>query len=109
KYPQNDLVVRNLAVAGDEVVTRHRSENFGSPDDWLKKVEADVVFAFFGYNESFKGYEGLEKFRADLDKFLKHVAAENYSGRSAPRIVLFSPTADEKRTDPNYPNPAANN
>src|SRR5688572_22423722 len=74
KFPEQDLVVRNLAVAGDEVVTRHRSENFGSPDDWLKKVEADVIFAFFGYNESFKGYEGLEKFRDDLDKFVKRTA-----------------------------------
>ena len=109
KFPKHDLVVRNLAVAGDEVVARHRSENFGSPDDWLKKVEADVVFAFFGYNESFKGYEGLEKFRQDLDKFLKHTASQNYSAHGAPRIVLFSPTADEKHTNPNYPDPAANN
>src|SRR5688572_14255889 len=69
KFPQHDLVFRNLAVAGDEVVTRHRSENFGSPDEWLTKVQADVIFAYFGYNESFKGYEGLEKFRTDLDKF----------------------------------------
>src|SRR5206468_400663 len=71
KHPRLNLVVRNLAVAGDEIVTRHRSENFGSPDDWLKKTEADVILAFFGFNESFKGYAGLEKFKADLDKFLK--------------------------------------
>src|SRR5436190_12311148 len=109
KFAKQDLVVRNLAVAGDEVVTRHRSENFGSPDDWLKKVQADVVFAFFGYNESFSGYQGLEKFRSDLDKFLKHTVAENYSGRGAPRIVLFSPTADETHRDPNFPDTAANN
>ena len=109
KFPQHELVVRNLAVAGDEVVTRHRSENFGSPDDWLKKVEADVVFAFFGYNEGFKGYDGLEKFKSDLDKFLKDTLARNYSGKGAPRIVLFSPTADEKHLDPNLPDPSANN
>src|SRR5688572_22801953 len=109
KFPQHELVVRNLAVAGDEVVTRHRSENFGSPDEWLQKVEADVIFAFFGYNESFKGYEGLEKFRSDLNKFLKETSAKNYSGRGPVRIVLFSPAADEKHADPNFPNPAANN
>ena len=45
KFPEHDLVVRNLAAAGDEVVTRHRSENFGSPDEWLKKVQADVIIA----------------------------------------------------------------
>lgn len=109
KFPQHELVVRNLAVAGDEVVTRHRSENFGSPDEWLQKVEADVIFAFFGYNESFKGYEGLEKFRSDLNKFLKETSAKNYSGRGPVRIVLFSPAADEKHADPNFPDPAANN
>ena len=53
KYPKHDLVFRNLAVAGDEVAFRHRSENFGSPDDWLTKTKADVIFAFFGFNESF--------------------------------------------------------
>src|SRR5205085_11724875 len=55
QFPQHDLVVRNLARAGDEVVTRHRSESFGTPDEWLTKVKADVVLAFFGFNESFKG------------------------------------------------------
>ena len=70
QFPQHHLVVRNLAAAGDEVVIRHRSENFGAPDDWLNRTKADVIFAFFGFNESFKGYAGLEKFRGDLDKFL---------------------------------------
>src|SRR6266536_2622692 len=109
RYPRHDLVVRNLAFAGDEVVTRHRSENFGSPDDWLKKTQADVIFAFFGFNESFKGYAGLEKFRADLDKFLKHTLGSNYSGKGAPRLVLFSPIANEKLLDPNFPDPKDNN
>ncbi len=107
--PGDSLVFRNLAASGDEVATRARSENFGSPDDWLKRVEADVILAFFGYNESFKGYEGLDKFKADLDKFLKNTLAQNYSGRGAPRIVLFSPVADEKHPDPNFPDPAPNN
>jgi len=109
KHPERELVVRNLAVAGDEVAMRHRSENFGSPDEWLKKVEADVVFAFFGYNESFAGYDGLEKFKGDLDKFLKNTLKNNYSGRAAARVVLFSPSADEKHQDGNYPDPELNN
>src|SRR2546422_920350 len=84
QFPQHDLVFRNLAVSGDEVVTRHRSENFGSPDDWLTKTKADIILAFFGFNESFKGDEGLEKFKQDLDKFLKDTKAKNYSGKSPP-------------------------
>ena len=106
KHPDHNLVFRNLAAAGDEVTTRHRSENFGTPEDWLKKTEADVILAFFGFNESFKGYEGVEKYKADLDKFLKETAAKNYSGKGSPRIVLFSPIAAEKHQDPNYPDPA---
>ncbi len=109
KFPKDDLVFRNLAVAGDEVVLRHRSENFGSPDQWLTKVKADVIFAFFGFNESFKGEAGLEKFKQDLDKFVKDTKAKNYSGKGSPRLVLFSPIANERLADPNMPDPSANN
>src|SRR5580704_9516722 len=49
RYPDCDLVFRNLAVPTDEVALRHRPENFGSQDDWLTKVKADVIFAFFGF------------------------------------------------------------
>src|ERR1051326_1916029 len=109
RFPGHDLVFRNLAVSGDEVATWHRSENFGSRDDWLHKTKADVIFAFYGFNESFQGREGLEKFKADLDQFLKHTRSQNYSGKGEPRVVLFSPIAAEKINDPDLPDPAANN
>src|SRR5271154_424013 len=35
--PENDLTVRDLGFSADEVNVRPRSEDFGSPDDWLKK------------------------------------------------------------------------
>ncbi|HEU0008327.1 MAG TPA: PVC-type heme-binding CxxCH protein [Verrucomicrobiae bacterium] len=109
KFPGHDLVFRNLCASGDEITTWHRSENFGSRDKWLEKVQADVVFAFYGFNESFKGYDGLEKFKNDLDKFLKETLEKNYSGKGAARLVLFGPAADEKHPDPNFPDPAPNN
>jgi len=109
KYPKHDLVFRNLAVAGDEVAFRHRSENFGSPNEWLTKTKADVIFAFFGFNESFGGEAKLDKFKQDLDKFLKETKEKNYSGKGAPRVVLFSPIANEKLNDPNAPDPTVNN
>ncbi len=109
RSPQLDLVFRNLAVAGDEVAFRHRSENFGSPDQWLQKVKADVIFAFFGYNESFKGREGLEQFKSDLDKYLKETSKRDFSGKGPPRIVLFSPIAAEKTQDRNLPDPTLTN
>ena len=65
-FAGQQLTVRNLGFAGDEVVTRMRSENFGTPDEWLAKVKADTIFAFFGFNEAFAGYDGVEKFKADF-------------------------------------------
>jgi glucose/arabinose dehydrogenase/lysophospholipase L1-like esterase len=109
KFPDHDLVFRNLAVAGDEVATWHRSEDFGSRDEWLAKTRADVIFAFYGFNESFAGDAGLNKFKQDLGKFLQHTKTNHYSGRGSPRIVLFSPSACEKLDDPNQPDPTANN
>jgi len=109
RYPDCDLVFRNLAVPADEVALRHRPEGFGTQDDWLTKAQADVIFAFFGFNESFQGKAGLEKFKADLDSFLKTTLDKNYSGKGHPRIVLFSPIANERTQDPNFPDPAANN
>ncbi|HEX5223002.1 MAG TPA: PVC-type heme-binding CxxCH protein [Verrucomicrobiae bacterium] len=109
KFPDHKLVFRNLAVAGDEVATWHRSENFGSRDEWLKQTKADVVFGFYGFNESFAGDAGLEKFKKDLAKFVEQTKAANYSGKGAPRLVLFSPIANEELADPSQPDPTANN
>lgn len=109
RFPRHDLIFRNLAVSGDEVATWHRSENFGSRDEWLAKTKADVIFAFYGFNESFKGPAGLDKFKKDLDQFLKDTKTKNYSGKGAPRLVLFSPIANEKTNDPNLPDPKSNN
>lgn len=102
-HPQHQLVIRNLAVSGDEVATRHRSENFGTPDQWLERVQATVVFAFFGFNESFQGPDGLPKFRADLDRWVKETSAKSYSGRGPVRLVLVSPVAVERHRDTQYP------
>src|SRR4051812_11016576 len=91
KFPGHDLVFRNLGFSGDEITTRMRSEAFGSPDEWLRNEKADVIFAFFGYNESYKGYDGLQNFRKDLEKLIKDTLKQNYSGKGNARLVLFSP------------------
>src|SRR5262249_36047113 len=109
KFPEHDLVFRNLAVAADEVALRPRSADFGTPDEWLTKVQADVVFAFFGFNESFKGAGGMEKFVADLQKFIADTRQANYGGKGAPRLVLFSPIAAERHSNSNFPDPASIN
>src|SRR5262245_50640791 len=88
RFPQQELVIRNLGFAADELTVRLRSANFGSPDQWLAKNQTDVVFAFFGYNESFAGEAGLPKFKADLGAFLRSKLGQKYNGRSSPRPIL---------------------
>jgi glucose/arabinose dehydrogenase/azurin/lysophospholipase L1-like esterase len=126
RFPQHDLVIRNLGFSGDEIATRLRSKNFGSPDEWLSGIgetiggyqenrlkgantKADVVFAFFGYNESYGGDAGLSPFRQQLDEWITHTLAQKYNGKSAPRIVLFSPIAHEDLHNPDLPDGRENN
>ncbi len=100
RFPGQELVFRNLGFSGDELTLRLRSAGFGSPDDHLTAVEADVVLAFFGYNESFAGAEGLDKFKHDLADFIKHTLGQKYNGEDAPRLVLLSPIAHEDLARP---------
>lgn len=136
RYPDHQLVFRNLAASGDEVNgwrdanKRLRSMSFGSQDEWLAgaapvpqpdklskrdegkvlsnrfqncNTKADVIFAFYGYNESFAGDVGLAAFKEDLSAFIEHIATQKYNGTSAPRLVLFSPLPQERIDDPNLP------
>ncbi|MEO2018162.1 MAG: PVC-type heme-binding CxxCH protein [Fuerstiella sp.] len=109
RFPRQELVFRNLGFSADTLTTRPRSQNFGTPDEWLAKVKADVIFAFFGYNESFAGEEGLPSFRQDLADYIDHWQGQKYNGQSAPRLVLFSPIAHEDLRDPNLPDGSENN
>ncbi|MCH2201809.1 MAG: GDSL-type esterase/lipase family protein [Fuerstiella sp.] len=108
-FPTYDLVFRNLGYPGDELKQRSRADNFGSPDQWLTKVKADVIFGFFGYNEAFRGEGGLTSFRENLAEILDGMLQHQYNGRSAPRIVMFSPIAHEDLKSPHLPDGSANN
>jgi glucose/arabinose dehydrogenase/azurin/lysophospholipase L1-like esterase len=107
--PNLDLTFRNLAFSCDEVVTRLITDTGASRSQWLARTHADVVLAFFGFNESFAGPEGLPRFKQELEGFIKETLVANYSGNGAPRLVLFSPIAEEKMPDPNLASPVANN
>src|SRR5207249_3417522 len=109
RFPEHQLVFRDLGFTGDELTVRLRSAGFGSPDEWLTSTKADVIFAFFGYNESFAGPSGLDKFKKELDEFIKHTLAQKYNGKSPPRLVLFSPIAHENLHDRNFPDGHENN
>jgi len=108
-YPQHELVIRNIAFSGDEIAPKVHTDTGATREEWLAKLKTDVILAFYGFNESFNGPAGLDKFKQELDAFLKEKLKANYSGKGAPRIVLFSPIAAEKMLDPNFADPTQTN
>ncbi len=120
RYPDSTLFIRNLGDPGDtpgfrprsgtkdpwafpgaedfqtEYATPSGSEGFlEKPDQWLTRLQADIVIGFFGFNESFQGKENLENFRAELEAWILHSKAQQYNGKSAPQLALVSPIAFE--------------
>lgn len=100
---------RNLGFSGDQVARRPRNKDFTSPEDYLKICQADVIFAFFGYNESFEDDAGLDRFKDELGQMVDSYRQLKPNGKTEPRIVLFSPIAHENLNDPNLPDGQANN
>lgn len=120
RYPDSTLLIRNIcdggdtpgfrphsgkmdpwAFAGAEDFQTELAKNSGSegefekPDEWLTRLRADVLIAFFGYSESFEGAEGLEDFKKDLEAFILHTKKQQYNGKIEPEIVLVSSIAFE--------------
>ncbi|MCU0339645.1 MAG: c-type cytochrome [Spirosomaceae bacterium] len=120
RYPNNNLLIRNMCDGGDTPGFRPHSARFtpwaftgaerfqreyatpsGSeghieyPDQWLTRLKTDVILAMFGYSESFQGAAGVANFKAELDAFVKHTLNQNYNGKSAPQLALVSPIAFE--------------
>ncbi len=118
RYPDSLLFIRNMCDGGNtpgfrphsgrespwafqeaelfqtELANKSGSQgHFETPDEWLTRLSADVIVAFFGYNESFAGEAGLENFKGELSAFIQHSKAQRYNGESAPQLVLVSPIA----------------
>jgi len=100
RFPQHELVVRNLCFPADEINVRPRSQNFGSPADHLKHSQADVILYFFGFNESFRGPDHIESFARELRELVQRTKAQDYGGQGSTRIVLVSPIAVENLGNP---------
>jgi len=104
---KKELVFRNHGFAGDKVNNRPRNSGFPSADAYLEISEADVILAFWGYNESFDN--SPDSFRADLAKWVDETKGKKYNGEAAPRLVLLSPIAHENLGQANLPDGSANN
>jgi mono/diheme cytochrome c family protein/glucose/arabinose dehydrogenase len=124
RYPDSMLYIRNMSDGGNTPGFRPHSGRqspwafpgaekfqtelakdpdhqgfYESPFDWITRHKADIIIAFFGYNESFKGAEGLENYKAELDAFIKNTLAQKYNGKTAPQLILVSPIAFENLSD----------
>jgi hypothetical protein len=95
RFPELELVVRDLGWSADELTLRPRSLNFKDHGHNLDDHKADVILAFFGFNESFGGKTGLAKFEGDLARFIDETNAARYNGSTPPRLVLVSPIPHE--------------
>ncbi|MBJ7346895.1 MAG: heme-binding protein, partial [Gemmataceae bacterium] len=70
-------------------------------DDPLFTFNPDTFLCFFGFNESFAGPLGVEKFKADYEKFIDEYS-QKYArddSKSSPRFVIISPIAFESTGD----------
>lgn len=120
RFPSDSLTIRNMCDAGDtpgfrphssrptpwafpgaeqfqtELANTSGSEGvFEYPDQWLNRLGTDAIIAFFGYNESFEGQQGLQNFKDELQAFITHTKNQTYNGESSPELVLVSPIAFE--------------
>ena len=103
RFPDQQLVFRNLGFSADAVDARLRVEGFGSQDEWLERTRADAVFVFFGFNESFAGPEGISEFQSKLTDMIRGLLGNEYNSEGPPAIVLFSPIAQEDLGNPHLP------
>jgi len=103
RHPELELRFRNLSLSGDRPGHHPRSKGFTPMEEYLRHVGADVVFAFFGYNESYAGAEGLPAYERSLEEMIDRFRGAMPNGESFPRIVLFGPPAREDLGDPNLP------
>ena len=94
-FPKSELTVRNLTWAADQLGTEPRPANFADVEQHLTIAKADVIFAAYGFNESFAGESGLPEFRQKLSAYVADLKQKAFNGKTAPRIVLVSPIANE--------------
>ncbi len=120
RYPDSLLYIRNMCDGGNtpgfrphagrnspwafpgaekfqtELATHSDSQGFfESPDEWLTRHQINIIIAFFGFNESFQGNEGLENYKAELDAFIKHTLAQQYNTSRPIQLAIVSPIAFE--------------
>lgn len=99
-HPDKRLTVRNLGWSGDTPSLQPRELNFGGMEEHLTWLEADVIIAAFGMNESFESEAGIDRFGEELRDWVRAMQSQKFNGETAPRLVLLSPIAHENLGPP---------
>lgn len=127
RYPEQNLTIRNMGDEGNTPGFRpHPGRNqdkqyafpgakellpkelqasskpqghFETPDQWLTRLGADTIVAFFGYNSSFGGPADLDRYKKELEAFIQHTLSQKYNGKSTPQLALVSPTTVQDLSD----------
>ncbi|HEX5470913.1 MAG TPA: PVC-type heme-binding CxxCH protein [Lacipirellulaceae bacterium] len=104
RFPRLELLVRNFGWPADAVDNSQRPNNYTTIDDPLKVFSPDTYLCFFGFNESFAGPSGEQRFRVAYGKYLDEMA-KRYprTNGKPPRFVLISPTAWEATNNALWP------
>ena len=109
RLSDKQLVFRNLGFTGDTIFSQPRNKGFTPTETYLAHCEADVLFVFFGFNESFAGGEKLPVFKRRYTEMIESYQALKPNRATAVRLVLFSPIAHEDLNDSNLPDGSENN
>ncbi len=121
RYPDSTLVIRNMCDGGDTPGFRPHASRFSpwafpgaekfqteyanpsdseghfeTADQWLHRLESDIIIAFFGFSSSFQGEKGLQNFKDELNAFVIYTLSQKYNQKNAPQLALISPMAYEK-------------
>ena len=73
--------------------------HFETPDQWLARLKADTIIAFFGYNSSFGGRSDVDRYKKELEAFIRHTLSQKYNGDSVPQLAVVSPTTVQDLSD----------
>jgi hypothetical protein len=95
QFPRHRLVIRNMAWSADTIDLQPRPANFADLEQHLFHEKIDVIVAAYGFNESFAGAAGLAAFKTKLAAFVAGLKAKAFNGKTGPRLVLVSPSANE--------------
>lgn len=88
RYPERDMIVRNIGWAGDTAYFDMRGGYTNGLARDVRPLQPDAMTIKFGMNDAGEGPDGLPDFRAHLERLVSDL-------HSSCRLALISPNAAE--------------